>query len=78
MMKLMQTTSNNAQQKNQNPELQILQSQSTHVKEKSGIPQDITDFIHKLELITSEEKVEVFTLFMKQLGLYNLFQFQTN
>ena len=47
-------------------------------KRKSGIPQDITDFIHKLELTTSEEKVEVFTLFMKQLGLYNLFQFQTN
>ena len=44
-------------------------------KRKSQIAQDITDFICKLELTTTEEIVEVFTLSVKQLGLFDLFQF---
>ena len=44
-------------------------------KRKSEIAQDITAFICKLELTTTEEIVEVFTLSVKQLGLFDLFQF---
>ena len=44
-------------------------------KRKSQIAQDITDFICKLELTTTEEIVEVSTLSVKQLGLFDLFQF---
>ena len=50
-------------------------SMTRNTRKKIRTAQDITDFIRQLELTTTEEKVEILTLSMKQLELYDLFQF---